>query len=138
MPKIQVPKRIRTEDFDPDYQALVDRIGGCVNDFADEVYKVLNGGIDFGNLSQQIINLDLTTDGSGGLINPPPIKFNIPGYRLKGMQVISATNLVNSNIYVTSQPFISWTINGNIITILNVTGLPINSSFRLTVILIGG
>lgn len=138
MPKIQVPKRIRTEDFDPEYQTLVDRIGGCFNDFTDEIYRAFNNGIDFTNLSQQIVTLDLTTDSSGNLINPPPVKFNILGYRLKGMQVISATNLVNSNIYVTSQPFISWTINGNIITILNVTGLPINSSFRLTVILIGG
>lgn len=135
--KIQVPKRIRVEDFKAEEQELIAAIGGAVNDFQDEVYRVLNSGIDFTNLSQQIITIDLTTNSSGGLINPPPIKFNVPGYKYQGNTVISAISLTNSNTYPVSHPFLSLTPNNNILTILNCTGLPPSSSFRLTVILIG-
>lgn len=136
--KIASPKRIRREDVKAEYGDLVEAIAGSVNDFNDQVYAALNNGIDFNNLAQQRISLDLTTNATGQLINPPSIKFTVAGYKYIGNQVISAISLTNSNVYPTGQPFLSLTPNNNILTILNCTGLPVNSSFRLTVILIGG
>ena len=136
--KIGSPTRIRVEDFSSEEQKLAERIGGVVNDFNDQVYRALTNGIDFNNLAQQTVSLDLTTNATGQLVNPPSIKFNVAGYKYVGNNVISAISLTNSNVYPTSHPFLSLAPNNNILTILNCTGLPANSSFRLTVILIGG
>lgn len=138
MPKIASPKRIRKEDVKAEYGDIVDAIGSVINDFNDQVYGALNGAIDFNNLAQQTITLDLTTNATGQLSNPPSIKFTVAGYKYIGNQVISAISLNNSNLYPTSQPFLSLAPNNNILTILNCTGLPVSSQFRLTVVLIGG
>lgn len=136
--KIGSPKRIRKEDVKPEYGELIDQIGNVINDFNDQVYGCLTNGIDFNNLAQQLVTLDLTVGPTGLLMNPPQIKYNIVRAKYQGSWVINATNLNNSNIYPTSAPSLQTTINGNLVTILNQTGLPPNSQFRLTLILIGG
>ena len=138
MPKISTPKRIRKEDVKPEYAEIVDAIAGTVNDFNDEVYQALNNGIDFSNLNQQVVTVDLTTNAAGVLSNPPQIKYNLIRGKYQGCIVINVQNLVNSNSYPTTTPGLSTVINGNIITVLNATGLPASSSYRLTLILIGG
>lgn len=136
--KIGSPKRIRKEDVKAEYADLVDAIGGVVNDFNDQVYSALTNGIDFNNLTQQIVDVDLTTGPTGLLMNPPLIKYNILRVKYRGCTIINAINLNNSNVYPTSAPSLQTTINNNLVTILNQTGLPANSTFRLTLILIGG
>lgn len=137
MGKIQIPKKIRIEDFDEKYQDLIQSIAYCFNPFSDEVYKTLSGNVDYSNLNRQIVTpLDLTLNASGQLINPPNIKYTLTT-KLKGITVLNVQNLVNSNTYPLSQPFISWTINGQIITILNISGLQPGSQYRLTLELIG-
>jgi len=136
--KISSPTRIRKEDVKPEFGELVDVIAGAVNDFNDQVYNALSGGIDFSNLTQQIVSVDLTTGPTGLLQNAPLIKYTVLRARYQGCMVINAINLTNSNIYPTSAPSLQTTINGNFVTILNQTGLPPNSQFRLTLILIGG
>lgn len=136
--KIGSPKRVRKEDFKPEFSEVVEGIGNLVNDFNDQVYQTLTNGVDFNNLTQQLVTLDLTTGPTGLLINPPQIKYNIIRAKYQGCWVINAQNLNNSNIYPTSAPSLQTTINGNLVTILNQTGLPPNSQFRLTLILIGG
>lgn len=136
--KIGNPQRIRKEDVKPEFAELVDVIAGAVNDFNDQVYNALSGGIDFSNLTQQIVSVDLTVGPTGLLQNAPLIKYTVLRARYQGCMVINAINLTNSNIYPTSAPSLQTTINNNLVTILNQTGLPPNSQFRLTLILIGG
>lgn len=135
MAKIEVPAKIRTEDFGEEGKEVADKIGGVYNNFVDQVYQQLSGGIDYENLKRQVVNIDITTDAAGKAINPPSIRYTLSG-RLRGINVLNAVNLVNSNIYPTAHPFISWTINGQQIVILNVAGLPASTQFRLTAELI--
>lgn len=136
--KIASPKRIRKEDVKSDYADIVESIGSVINDFNDQVYQALNNGIDFNNLNQQLVTIDLTTNASGALVNPPQIKYNLVRGKFQGTMVINSKSLINSNSYPTSAVQLQTAINGSLVTILNATGLPVSSSFRLTVILIGG
>lgn len=129
--KVQIPSRIRAEDFKPEEQEMIGKLSGTISNFLDEVYRALNKGIDFENLNRQVVDLDVTIDSSGRLVNSSPIK-NLTSGRLKGLHVINAINLNNPGVYPTTAPFVSWSITNNLINILNVTGLQINSQYRLT------
>lgn len=135
MAKLQIPKKLRTEDFNSDQQGLVSKIAFVFNVFADEVYNVLNKNVDYDNLNRQLVNFSLTIDNSGNIINPPQVKVLLNG-KIKGVNVINAINLINSSIYPSSAPYISWTINGEILSILNITGLQNNSQYSITAELI--
>lgn len=130
--KIRIPEKLRTEDFDSEHQDTVGKIAKIYNQFTESVFRVLDGNIDFTNLSRQIVTIDITTDATGKLVNPPQIKLTIPG-RVNGLNCISAINLVKSDVYPTSAPFISYSVGNSILTILNVSGIQNNSQFRLTI-----
>lgn len=137
MPKIQTPIRIRIEDFGEDYKELIGKIGSTYNSFTDDVYGILSNGIDFDNLNRQLVDISVTIDSSGKVTNSPQIKSTLKTTKVRGINVVNAINLVNSNIYPISTPFISFTINNNIVTILNVAGLQSGSQYKLTLELIG-
>lgn len=132
MSKIQIPPKIRTEDFPPEMADTISKLGGIYNNFVDQVTQVLNGGIDYSNLKRQVISLDVTINAAGVLVNPPNIKYTLTG-KVQGINVLSATNLVNSGIYPIAQPFVSFTVNGQFIVVLNVAGLQNSSQYRLVV-----
>lgn len=136
MSKMQIPKKIRFEDFEGEQQDLIKRLGYALNPFFDELYSILNNNIDFNNLNRELAEVTINIDASGNLVNPPQIKLKIL-YQLRGMNVIRATNLINTNVYPLNSPFVSWTINGTIISILNVSGLQNNSQYSLLLELIG-
>lgn len=131
MSKLQIPKKLRVEDFDQDDQALISKIAFVYNVFADEVYNTLNKNIDYDNLNRQFVTINVAIDNTGKLINPPQIKTLLNG-RVRGLNVLNAINLIDSSIYPTTAPFISWTINSDILTILNITGLQNNSQYSLS------
>lgn len=123
MGKIQAPKTLRFEDFNPDEKELINKLGDVINSFQDDVYRQLNGNIDFDNLNRQIVeNVTIKINSSGVLVNAPQLKVTVKT-RVRGLNVVSAINSTNSSTYPTNAPFISYTVNGNILTITNVTGL---------------
>jgi hypothetical protein len=131
MGKIQIPRKLRVEDFKSDQQDIVGKIGDIYNSFVEEVYNVLNKRIDYDNLNRELKEVTVLMNASGSLASLPQIKTAVNG-KIKGISVLNAINLINPNTYPTSAPFVSWTINGNIITILNITGLQANSEYKLT------
>lgn len=135
MGKIEIPPKIRTEDFPSEMSETISKLGAIYNNFADQISQAINGNLDYSNLKRQVVNLDITTDATGKVVNPPTIKYNLGG-KIQGINVLSATNLVNSNIYPISHPFVSFTINGQFVVVLNVSGLQASSQYRLVVELI--
>lgn len=129
--KIQIPKKIRTEDFDSESQDIAGKIGEIYNNFADEVYQALDGRIGFDNLSRKLVDVVIVIDSAGKVKNPPQIKLDLP-IRLRGLTVVRAQNQVNPVTYPLAQPFVSWTATSTILTILNVTGLQPSSQYLLT------
>lgn len=137
MPKIQQPKRIRIEDFKEENKDLISKLSDLVVPFMDDVFRVLDGNIDFDNLNRQIVDIEVMIDASGKVVNNPQIKTTFKTQKVRGVNVINAVNLVNSSVYPTSLPMVNFTINGNIMTILNIIGLQANSRYKLTLELIG-
>lgn len=136
MGKMQIPQKLRTEDFSSDEQDLIGKIANVLNQPLEEIYNILNGNIDFTNLSRQLSTVDVVMNSVGKIDNPPQVKITLKS-RVNGINVISAVNLLNPGAYPTSTPFVSYNINGNILTILNITGLQASSQYRLTLEIIG-
>lgn len=136
MAKIQTPRKIRTEDFNQDEQGIVSKIGDIYNSFVDDIYNALNGRLDNNNLNRQSVDINVIINNTGALISQPQIKTTILG-KVRGVIVLNANNLTNPGTYPTTAPFVSWTINANILTILNVSGLQNNSEYKLSLELVG-
>lgn len=135
MGKIQIPKQIRSEDFDEEQRGLVDKIAGTYNDFVGEVYRVLTNGIDYENLNRQITVITVTMSATGAVLQEPKIKVTASG-KVRGVSVLSAVNVNKIDVYPTTAPFVSWSLNANLLTILNITGLQPSSQYQLTLELI--
>lgn len=129
--KIQIPKKLRTEDFDSDSQDMVSKIGFIYNSFVDEVYQALNGRLDTDNLARKLVTINVIIDKNGNVVNPPQIKLDLP-VRVSGVNVIRAVNLINPAISPTSAPFVGFSATSTQLTINYVLGLPLNSQFQLT------
>lgn len=135
MGKIQIPAKIRIEDFDAKDKDIVDKIGQTFNSFSDEVYQLVSGNLDMTNLNRQLVDVDIQIDSLNKLVSQPQIKTTVNG-RVRGVNVINSINQVNPNTYPSSTPGVSFTTNTNILTILNVTGLQASSQYKLTLELI--
>lgn len=138
MAKIQAPKRIRAEDFAEDERSLIGKLAFIVNSFMDDVYNALNSNLDFNNLNRQLVSLDIRM-GSGAtpaVLNSPQIRHTLRG-RPVGINCIKAQNLNNTLVYPLATPFVNFTFNENIITLLAITGLQADSEYRLTLEIIG-
>lgn len=131
--KLQIPKRIRAEDFKSEDQDMISKVAYIFNDFANSVYQVLNKQIDYDNLNRQLVSVNVVIDSNGAVQNPPQIKLSLVG-RIRGTVIINAVNVDNPNIYPTTAPYLSWTSNAaNSLTILSISGLQPNSKYTLTV-----
>lgn len=133
--KIEIPRQIRAEDFAEDEQELITKLSRNLTPFMDSVFRVLDGGVDYENLNRQFLDIDVIIDGAGLVTNVPQIKSKLRG-RVRGINVLNAINLINPSVYPTATPFISFTTNADIVTILNVTSLQANSQYRLSIELI--
>jgi len=137
MGRIPDHKRLRKEDFDTEYQSIIERVGYSVNTFADQVISLFNKRIDFTNLNQEISSYTISVDGSGNLVNPANIRHTLIS-KPAGILCVNATNLNDTNTFPDSQPFVSFSIlNSTTISIRNISGLQNDSSYSLTLLLIG-
>jgi len=133
MGKLNNVRRIRPEDFEQEYSQLVSQLGAILNSFMQEVVDLSDNQVDFNNLSQNLIQFDITVDAAGNTVGTSQI--NVGKTSPNGMTVIYAQNLTNSQVYVDSTPFITYVPQGTgLVTVNNIAGLPANNKFRLTAI----
>jgi hypothetical protein len=133
MANISNYKKISTTDYEGEDAEMIETLAANLNPFLREVNDVINGNIDFDNLKQNIIQFETTVDATG---KPNSNQVNVGVTTgVTGLQVISARSSVNTSSYPTGSPFISFTPSGsNVIIINNISGLPANEKFLLTVI----
>ena len=133
MARIPSTRRIISEDFAEEYAGLVSKLGYVLNAHMDDVTFAINGGLDFENSVSNITSATITLGADNKPVSTSQIRTDLSS--ASGLQVINAVNLTNNQIYPTSQPFISFTNNGNgLVTIDNITGLPQGYKFQLTII----
>lgn len=122
MSKLPDIKRITKDDFDSQYQGLIDRLAFPLNSFMEQVRNILNKGVDFDNLAQELVTVTIQTNDVSMPISKVSFKTNLTN-RIKGIMVISGQITSDNTSYVTQYPFISFTQNNSVITINNISGL---------------
>jgi hypothetical protein len=126
MARIPDLRLIKKEDFDSKDQKLIDQIAFPINNFMQQVINVLKNGVDFTNLNQQIISFTISVDAFGVPVSPISFK-NTLNTKIQGLVCINAVNQTTTSRFPQSTPFISYTLNNNVIIITNIAGLGIPS-----------
>lgn len=133
MPIPQNVQRIIVEDYAPEERALVGKLAGTYNQFAEEITQILQGNVDFDNLKIEAITFNVTVNANGIPLQDTKIRIN--SNRLFGLNIIRMSNLTSPATFPTASPFITFAENGQgIVTIQHVAGLVANNEYRVTVI----
>lgn len=126
-------RRIFEQDYEKQYQDLVRQLSVSINYGFEPLYEILNGKLSFTeNTASLITTVNVEVNANGKPKSKTTIR-KTTSDRFSGFMIIKAENLSNSSIYPTSAPFISYTETSDSITINNVTGLPADNLFQLTV-----
>lgn len=136
--KLSSFKRLDRQDFDQQYQDLIDKLGFVLNNDIQGIYSALNGGLSLAdNLLCTIKDVPVVVDENGIPKNSAQFQIDKTNMRVLGCQVVNAINTTDSNTYPTGAPFINFTPGTQSVTINHVTGLQPNQNYTLTVIAYG-
>lgn len=127
-------KRIAEEDFPKEYKSLIKKLAFPLNSFMEQVRNGLNGGIDFTNLSQEVITLTFMTNSSGQPSSKQTFKTKL-NQSVKGITVVSA-KFTNKQGNITSTPFINFSQEEKTITISYIAGLEKDSKYQMNLLVI--
>lgn len=142
MSRIPDLRLLKKEDFDSKDQKLIDKLSFPINNFMQQVVNVFKNGVDFTNLNQQTNTFTVSVDSTGTPTTSVQFK-NTLATKIMGITCISAVNISSLSRYPQSAPFISYTINGALVTVTNIAGLGIpcgqdnSDTYTLTVVTIG-
>lgn len=138
MSKLQIPKKVRIEDFKDEERDMIGKLAFIINNTFDDLYNIINGRIDFSNLNRQLVDVNVIIDSTGKLVSAPQIKTTVMG-RVRGLNVIAASGVIaNKAVFPITAPFVSFTTNANLLTISNISGLQNSSQYTITLELIAG
>lgn len=115
-------KRIVKEDFDSEYQQLIEKLSFPLNSHMEQVRNLFNKNINTDNLARELITLQVQTNASGQPINKLSFKSKLKD-RVRGINIISGNILSSNTTYMTQAPFITFSQNGEIVNILYIAGL---------------
>lgn len=136
MAQLSLVKKIIKEDFAQQFQDMIGKIAFVINPALLSIQSILNNGLTLEDNFQGLIkSITVQTTANG----TPTVPITFPtglNVKIAHMLVTGATNNTNSNVYPTGTPFVSYSQNSNNVTINNITGLPINNTFTLTLVLL--
>jgi hypothetical protein len=131
MPKLSDIRRIIPEDYPDDFQESAGMIAGSYNEFADEIYQVVNGGLDFDNLARALGTIEVVFDASGNIVGNSTIVTKLSYVSM--IHLGKVQNLTNASAKLTQIPFIDWVHIGNgSIKISYGIGFTVGVKYRLT------
>jgi hypothetical protein len=137
MPKLSDIRRIVPEDVDNKStpSEVVETVAGSYNEFADELYQVINGQLDFDNLARAKISIDITFDPTGKPLTSSTI---VSGLSYVSMiHIGKVQNLTNTSEKLTQVPYIDWSFQGSGIVKINYgIGFKSGNKYRLVLELI--
>jgi len=134
MTKLATYKRLTTGDFEEEQQPLIEQLAFPINDGFNELYFAMNGRVDLkNNLFCTVKDVEITVNVSNIPTSTASFTLDKTG-KVLGCQVIYAVNQVNSASYPTSQPFVSFTQNGNTVTINHISGLQAGQRYIVRIV----
>lgn len=141
--KIEKPRQILTDDYSDEEKSLVERLADVINPALENLYRVTDSNVTFenttwGKITGIIVKVDSngTPDAESGA-NRVITKFkNSAKDTPIGIIVLSATCIDDPSIFPTATPFISYSLDNNLIQIKNIQGLPAGKRFQLALMLV--
>lgn len=134
MPKLSDIRRIIPEDFSKEAQEVIEGVAGSYNEFADEIYQVVNGQLDFDNLARAKVSLDISFDSTGKPVGNASIATSL-GF-VSMLHIGKIQNLTNAS-RISQVPYLDWSFQGNGIVKINYgVGFTAGIKYRLTLELI--
>ena len=137
MPKLSDIRRIIPEDTDTKATPveIIETIAGSYNEFADEIYQVVNGQLDFDNLARSKVSIDITFNQSGSPVGNSSIFSNLATVSM--IHIGKVQNITNSAARLAQTPYIDWTLQGEGIIKINYgVGFIAGAKYRLVLELI--
>lgn len=127
-------KRIISNDFPTDDQPVIEQLGRQLNDGIEQLFSAVGGKLTFDeNFLATVKEVEVTANATGIPTNKTSIVLSNNNV-VVGCLVISAVNKSNATLFPTSSPFISFTQNGNVLYIDNITGLQANNRYLIKMI----
>lgn len=137
MAKLNVTKRIVTEDFAPEDQQLVEKLAFTMNSFFEQTAAALSKNITIeDNLNMEVKDVVVAVDGSGVPTSTTSFQCSLKT-RVRGLLVIRAQNSTDATVFPSGAPLVSYSQNGSLITVSHITGLQAGYSFKLTILVLG-
>ncbi len=134
MPKLKSYKRIITNDFEEEQKKLIEQLSSPLNNSFNELYFALNGRLSLkDNIFCTVKDVDIIVDANGTPNVTTSFTLDRQGVVL-GTQVLAAVNQVNSAVYPTGAPFVSFLQSGNSVIINNITGLQANQRYSIRIV----
>jgi hypothetical protein len=134
--KISGFKRLVKEDFNTDDQPLIEKLASVFNLFQEQVYYAFNNNISITeNLLAQTTTIRTRVDANGVPVNNNQIKYTLKT-RPKGSLVININNVTDATL-LAGAPFVVFTLQGDIITIKQITGLLPGKDYDITISFLG-
>jgi hypothetical protein len=131
VPKLSDIRRIVPEDFSKEDREVAEKISGSYNEFADEVYQVMNGQLDFSNLARNKVSVDVTFGTNG--VPTSTTNFATTLSSVSMVYIGKVQNMSNSSEKLTTTPFIDWSFVGNGFVKINYgVGFTTGRKYRLT------
>lgn len=134
--KLNALKRIITEDFAKDDQALVQKLSLILNPIVDQLVIIFDKRLDYVNLNRQLKVLTIKVGDTGTPITATQIKSELKTKAI-GINCLRVVNTKAPQTYVPAAPFISFSEDTGIVTIENVKGLTANIEYSLTLEILG-
>lgn len=131
MSKLKSYNRIISDDYDPEQQPLVEKMGAQINRAFDPVYSALSNRLTFeDNFLCTVREVELTVGTNGVPINRTSVSLDntLP---VRSVQVLAMTNRTNAAAFPTGAPFVTYTQNGNVLFIEHITGLVPNNRYNI-------
>lgn len=126
-------KRVTVEDFRSEDRPLVKKLAFIINSFHEQVRSALNKNIDFENLNQEVRTLSFTTGEDGQPLNTLSFRSNMNS-RVQGMLTVRTVITSNNTAFQAQKPEISWSQDGNLVTLTFIGGLAANTGYQLTIL----
>jgi len=136
MARVNNLKRITVEEFAEEDQETVGKLAVALNPFLEQVSNAFNKNIDFDNLNQEIIQVEVTVGSDGKPVSPTEVRVSLRT-RPRGLVVIRAENLSGTASFPTGTPFITYDFSGSNVRILHVAGIPAGRKYSLSMLVLG-
>lgn len=130
-------KRLIKTDYKPEFQDLIETLGGSLNEGINALFNALNKRLTFqDNFACTVKDIIVKVDSNGIPTQGGSFNLDVQNLPVTGLLILRVQNLDNSASYITTTPFINFVQNGNSIIINNIAGLAANTNYRIRVLAI--